>query len=224
MVLLPFSMKLLAAYYPLVPSLSIQMETALVECEASATSLNVIRTLAARLAGAWTKASLYQPSAAQSGEQQARSGAALAPGPLSNSLPTSHKEPSTGRLAHLAEESMHPIKAGSSKGQLDSGKPQLQVDSATSSLPCGPVLSTERGPHTTGSANGSAGLETDSTSFARVPCSMPLQQLQGLHRLLAGAAGVSDVVSIFDDLHSGMFSMAPSHQLLPGVVASLTLH
>ncbi|KAK9856130.1 hypothetical protein WJX84_007481 [Apatococcus fuscideae] len=37
----------------------------------------------------------------------------------------------------------------------------------------------------------------------------------GLHKMLAGLAGAAGAGSIQDDLHSGMFGLAPSHQLLP---------
>lgn len=220
MVLLPFSVKLLAAYYPLVPSLSIQMETALIDLEVSAASLNTITTLAACLAGAWTKASSCKLSGAQGREQQPCSSTTSSLGCAFSSLPTSHPEPSSGMHAHLAEvESKQPFQPSICKAQLDTGKPQLQLDmgTASNSLQSGSELNRGSGPDRSGSGNDAAGL-------ARGLVSMPLQQLQGLHRLLAGAAGASDIVSIVDDLRSGMFSMAPSHQLLPGAIASLPFY
>lgn len=193
------------------------METALVDFEVSATSLTIITILSARLAGAWTRASSLKLSEAQGTEQQACSRANPSLSHVFNSLPTSHVDPSIG---------LQPLISSSNKAGLDMNKPEVQPDSTTisSSLPSGQLLSTEPGLPTTGSTNGSACPENGSAGFARVLGSMPLQQLQGLHRLLAGAAGASNIVSIFDDLHSGMFSMAPSHQLLPGAVACQAYH
>ena len=213
MLLLPVSVKVLAIYYPLVPHLSIQLELPLVEVEVGSTSLAAIKALAASLTNGFTTAAFCQLSCDEAREQHAPPSIASTVGHVSSSSPGARARLSSGAQPEKAEPARADrVEPASTGTQLHSGTLCGQHDAAMGSTP---ELSTSRPADCyevipaayTADVPGAAG-------------SMPLPQLQSLHQLLAGLAGAADAVSICDDLHSGLFSMAPSHKLLPGALIS----
>ena len=213
MLLLPVSVRLLALYYPLVPHLSIQLELPVAELEVGSTSLAAVKALAASLADEGTTAASCQLSCDEASEQHTPPSVASMVGHMSSSLPGPHARLSSRAQPEQAEpHCADRVQPGSNGTQLNSGTLCGQHDAATGSVP---------EPYISRSADGCEVMPA--ADMADVPGAagiMPLPQLQSLHQLLTGLAGAADAVSICDDLHSGLFSMVPSHQLLPGALIS----
>ncbi len=183
--MLPSNIRCMAAYYPLVPHLSLQLDTAATIVDISAPILAALDAVAHVLAAAWAQASPVQASSSQ---QTATP---------SNAAPHSQQ-----KSAMDTSESM----------LFQRGCSNSKVRDAAESPGRLPLQQVEMG----GSNSRSSESASASLMDRRVPGRMPIQQLQGLHKMLAGLAGAAGAGSIQDDLHSGMFGLAPSHQLLPG--------
>ncbi|KAK9831064.1 hypothetical protein WJX74_001635 [Apatococcus lobatus] len=213
MLLLPLRSRLLAAYYPLVPQLSIQLEMPPAALEVSTTSSVVIRTLIASLASEWVRASSNQLSCAQGSGQQSSSASVSANGQVCTSNPLAHAGlDSMPQVDQAQLDNTTCVQPSSRKARLKIAQPCVQQHAALapSSSSSASYLSPNR------PSDNDNVIPTDSYSdIVKAAANMPLLQLQSLHRLLAGLAGTAHTVSIRDDLHSGLFSIAPSHQLLP---------